>query len=239
MPDLPSTGWIMLESNPDVMTKWATAAGVDTSKARFHDVYGLDEDLLSLIPQPVKFVVVLFPNNQWLQERREEEDERVTKEGQHPIDPSVIWMPQTIHHACGTMAILHGFANSDVETMPESPLATFIAECRGKTPQQRAKLLEASPPFAKIHAEAVVSGQSAVPSVEEEMDLHYTCFASLSDPSRTGSSRLVELNGGRKGPVDRGECTDVLRDVAKYLKEHYLPNTSSAHFNVLVLAASE
>jgi len=96
MVDTQFKGWIMLESNPDVMNQWAKAAGLDTSNALFHDVYGLDDDLLSMIPHPVKAVIVLFPNNEWIQQKREEEDERILKEGQHTIDSSVIWMPQTV-----------------------------------------------------------------------------------------------------------------------------------------------
>lgn len=35
--------WLPLESNPEVMTEFASRIGLDTSKYAFHDVFGLDE----------------------------------------------------------------------------------------------------------------------------------------------------------------------------------------------------
>ncbi|KAF8233066.1 hypothetical protein L208DRAFT_1458704 [Tricholoma matsutake] len=40
---------------------------------------------------------------------------------------------------------------------------------------------------------------------------------SSSTTTKTGM-RLVELNGTRGGPIDRSECEDLLRDMAKYVK---------------------
>ena len=37
--------WIPLESNPEVLTKWAVAAGLVASQAHFEDIYGLDPDV--------------------------------------------------------------------------------------------------------------------------------------------------------------------------------------------------
>ena len=35
--------WLPLESNPDVLTDFTAALGLDVSKHAFHDVFGLDE----------------------------------------------------------------------------------------------------------------------------------------------------------------------------------------------------
>jgi ubiquitin carboxyl-terminal hydrolase L3 len=75
-----------------------------------------------------------------------------------------------------------------------------------KKPQERAKFLETTPLFANIHAEAASTGQSAVPT-DLDTDLHFSCFV---EANVDGVSHLVELDGRRAGPVDRGVCTDLL-----------------------------
>ncbi|KAJ7767487.1 hypothetical protein DFH07DRAFT_1011365, partial [Mycena maculata] len=54
--------------------------------------------------------------------------------------------------------------------------------------------------FADIHAQA---GQSAVPT-NLDTDLPFTCFVSRG-------KHIIELDGRRTGPIDRGECTDLLK----------------------------
>jgi len=118
-----------------------------------------------------------------------------------------------------------------VSFTPGSPLTKFIEECRGillsspllvpysdphlgKTPEERAKLLETTPLFEKIHESVASSGQSAVPQ-DLNTDLHFTCFvkapATEPDNGPTQRWRLIELDGGRIGPIDRGECNDLLK----------------------------
>jgi ubiquitin carboxyl-terminal hydrolase L3 len=97
--------------------------------------------------------------------------------------------------------------------------------CQGKTPEERAKLLATTTLFADIHAESAGTGQSA-PTVDT--DLHFTCFVEapdadfrkaakgegLSEDAKgdkvSSGMRLIELDGRRAGPVDHGECKDLL-----------------------------
>lgn len=37
--------WLPLESNPEVITEFASRIGLDTTKYAFHDVFGLDEEV--------------------------------------------------------------------------------------------------------------------------------------------------------------------------------------------------
>lgn len=124
-----------------------------------------------------------------------------------------------------------------------SPLSKFIYQCRGKSytearfticliridknPLERARILETTPLFTKIHAELAASGQTAVPS-NLDTDLHFICFVEAPEADfREGTRgtapahgsenaeentgmRLVELDGDRFGPIDRGECKDLL-----------------------------
>ena len=96
--------------------------------------------------------------------------------------------------------------------------------CVGKTPEERAELLETTPLFASIHAETANTGQTAPTA---ETNFHFTCFvqapeqdfrkvarqeavseSAMAEP--TSGMRLIELDGRRRGPIDRGECTDLL-----------------------------
>lgn len=86
---------------------------------------------------------------------------------------------------------------------------------KDKTPVERANLLETTPLFADIHAEAASSGQTSVPT-DLDTDLHFTCFVKAPEAGARATEtpankmRLIELDGGRIGPIDRGECKDLL-----------------------------
>ena len=49
-----------------------------------------------MVPQPVKAVVLLFPISKEYEEKRKAEDARIAKEGQHPIDNTIVWIKQTV-----------------------------------------------------------------------------------------------------------------------------------------------
>ncbi|KAG6856669.1 hypothetical protein H0H87_002046 [Tephrocybe sp. NHM501043] len=224
-----------------VLNSWSNKAGLVLSQARFHDVFGLDPDLLSFVPRPAKAVVLLFPITEPLESKRKMEDEKKA-EGQPLVDPTVFWIKQTISNACGTIGLLHALTNSNVTFAPESAIAQFINQCKDKTPEERAKLLETTPLFANIHAEAASSGQTEVPT-DLDTDLHFTCFVrapAVRGPGSPGGYRIIELDGRREGPVDRGECgPDFLESVAQTVKDHYLANTTSVQFNMLALGPGE
>lgn len=236
--------WIPLESNPDVLNAWAQKAGLVESQDQFVDVYGLDPELLAMVPQPVKAVILLFPITDSVDARAKQEDERIETEGQRPVDPTIFWIKQTIGNACGTIGLLHALANTNVTLAPDSPLALFIEECKDKTPEERARILETTPLFASIHSEVASAGQTATPSADERVNLHFTCFVHAPNPPRSDIvsqdlPRLLELDGRRIGPIDRGESAHLLEDVAKYVQEVYLAQTTSMHFSMMALAPAE
>lgn len=81
-------------------------------------------------------------------------------------------------------------------------------------PAQRARLIETTPALATAHATAAAQGDSAAPSASEDVDLHYVCFV------RGDDGTLWELDGRRKGPLNRGKLghdEDVLSEKALVL----------------------
>jgi len=223
------------------LTQWAHSAGLVKADAEFEDIYGLDDDLLNLVAKPVKAVILLFPIRGKLEELRQEEEKNLKEAGQVPIDPTVFWIKQTISNACGTMGLLHALINAEVVFEPRSPIAQFIDACAEKTPLERAQFLESTDIFTNIHAGVAAGGQTTVPD-NLDTDLHFTCFVQAPEASAreaeiaTGSRRLIELDGGRAGPVDRGESTDLLKDVAKYVREQIIPKAPSLEFSMIALA---
>ncbi|KAG7093862.1 hypothetical protein E1B28_007500 [Marasmius oreades] len=217
MSDSTSSGrWIPLECNPEVLNSWANNAGLEPKAFQFNDVYGFDEELLAMVPKPVKAVLLLFPISEPLEMKRKEEDEKIHEStvGGHRKD--IVWIKQT----------------SKVSLKPGSPLDQFVQVCRDKSPADRAQLLETTPLFANIHAVAAGTGQSAVPT-NLDTDLHFTCFVASSGEAGT---RIWELDGRRKGPVDRGLVNaEFLKDVANMIKETYVAQSSSIQFGMVAL----
>jgi len=236
--------WIPLESNPVGFNAWASKAGLITTQDEFGDIYGLDDELLAMVPQPVKAVILLFPLTEDFKKKRDTRyAQRLEKVGKGHIDPTIIWIKQTIGNACGTMAMLHALANSPVDLEPESPIAQFIDLSKTKTPLERAKLVENTLLFKNIHAETAVTGQTAPPE-NLNVDLHFTCFVEAPDASvRTStrgeySKRLIELDGSRDGPVDHGLVDDFLKGVAKVVKEDFIDGSESLEFTLMYLGPS-
>ena len=56
--------WLPIESNPEVMNKFLHNCGLPADKWAITDVYGLDEALLAMLPQPVLSLMLLFPINE-------------------------------------------------------------------------------------------------------------------------------------------------------------------------------
>lgn len=52
--------------------------------------------LLAFVPQPVKAVIVLFPITPKFEEKKKEEDEKLKSNSLLPVDPTIIWIKQTV-----------------------------------------------------------------------------------------------------------------------------------------------
>ncbi|KAI8816418.1 uncharacterized protein EV422DRAFT_545935 [Fimicolochytrium jonesii] len=226
-----STSWIPLESNPQVMNTYTNKLGV-TSKWAFTDVWGLDEELLQFIPRPVLAVVLLFPITEKYEDHRRSEEAQIKERGQ-TVSKNVYFIRQTIGNACGTIGLLHALANN-VENfeLGDGPLKRILDETLPKSPDDRAKVLEGSNELAAVHEESSQAGQTAAPSRDQDVDLHFICFVRKD-------GHLYELDGRKPFPINHGPSDDVLKDSVKIVQQFMGRDPDNLNFTVIALAPAQ
>lgn len=126
------TSWVPLEANPELFGAWSAQLGLDTQQSTFHDIFGLDEELLAMVPQPVHAVLCLLPLTPNVEARHRTEDAAYTRP-QGAED--VLWFQQTVRrctltqigNACGTIGLLHAIANSPAQEAIQTVAARATA----------------------------------------------------------------------------------------------------------------
>ncbi|KAF3040168.1 hypothetical protein E8E11_002380 [Didymella keratinophila] len=203
---MPKKMFTVLENNPEVMNHLARAFGMD-DKLSFYDIYSLtDPDLLAFIPRPVYALLVIIPlTPTWDEARTTEDADKGDHTGKGDDEP-VIWFKQTIGNACGSIGLVHSLLNSGASEhiVHGSTLDQIRKDALPKGMAERAKVLEDSDAFEKAHAEAAKMGDTKAPVTTDEYHLgqHFVSFVKAKD------GHLWELEGGRKGPLDRGLLKD-------------------------------
>ncbi|KAG0341361.1 Ubiquitin carboxyl-terminal hydrolase isozyme L3 [Podila horticola] len=133
--------WLPLESNPEYVRDLGVPA-----PWRYADVMGLDEELLAFVPQPVHALILLFPITPKYETYVKQEKERIDKQGQ-TVSSNIVFYPQTIANACGTMGVLHSIANSwahggHLKLDDGGIMKKFLEKTVALTPAERATALE-------------------------------------------------------------------------------------------------
>jgi hypothetical protein len=123
----------------------------------------------------------------------------------------VVWFRQTIRNACGLIGLLHCVCSgpaADTVTS-ESDLDRLLKAVVPLKPAERADLLYESKVLESAHQSAAVKGDTGAPGAEVRLGLHYVAFV------KGRYDHLWELDGGRKGPLDKGllgKSDDVLSE---------------------------
>lgn len=216
-----------------------------SSSLQYHDVFSIDDpDLLAFVPRPAYALLLVFPVSATYEKFRHEEDAEKVEYAGSGDGEDVMWYKQTIGNACGLIGLLHSVSNGSARghLRSGSTLDRFITNAVPLNPAERARLLEETEALELAHQEAAVSGDSAAPNAEDSVDLHYVCFVKSEK-----NGHLYELDGRRKGPLDRGALgpnEDVLsptaleKGVRAFLKREESAGGGELRFSLVVLAES-
>lgn len=122
-----------------------------------------------------------------------------------------------------------------ISAAKNTPLSDLINSATPLPPSERARLIESSPTIAEAHATAAVQGATVAPDASADIDLHFVTFV------KTAQNNLWELDGRRKGPLNRGEldeADDVLSEKALELgvKRFLKGAGEDLRFSLLALA---
>lgn len=225
-----SPRWLPLESNPEVMSKFLTCLGMKPTW-QFGDVYGLDPELLMMVPRPVCAVLLLFPITEKYEAFKKEEEERLKTEKQDNSD--VYFIKQTIGNACGTIGIIHVVANNlkHLEFESDSPLKTFLEKTSKMTPEERATFLENDESIRVMHESSAQEGQTEAPSADERVNLHFISFVNVG-------GQLYELDGRKPFPIVHGKTSEetFLEDAVEVCKIFMARDPDEVCFTIIALS---
>lgn len=217
--------WLPLEANPDVMNQFLWGLGLPEDEAECYDVYGLDEELLEMVPRPVLAVLFLYPITPQSEEERILQDS-VKKEH----NDRVYFMKQTVGNACGTIGLLHAVGNltSEIKFLEGSFLDRFYKSTAAMDPLERAAFLEKDREMEVAHSVAATAGET---EASDNVDTHFICFACVD-------GQLYELDGRKSAPISHGPSSpsSLLLDAAKAIQGMIQKNPDSMNFNVIAIS---
>ncbi|KAG5592794.1 hypothetical protein H5410_043308 [Solanum commersonii] len=228
--------WLPLEANPDVMNQFLWSRGVPPDEVECYDVYGLDEELLEMVPKPVLAVLFLYPLTS------QSEAERVQQDSETKVqDPTstIYFMKQTVGNACGTIGLLHAIGNitSEIKLDEGSFLDKFFKSTACMDPMERISMrikcsvlhsLKVIEIIEVAHSVAATAGDTEVPV---NVDTHFICFTCVD-------GQLYELDGRKSRPISHGASTpsSLLQDAAKVIQKMMQKNPDTMNFNVIAIS---
>nr|CAD7406823.1 unnamed protein product [Timema cristinae] len=224
--------WIPLESNPDVMNKFLHNLGVP-AKWQLVDVYGLDADILAVVPRPVLAVLLLFPWSVKFTDFNATKEDGTEKD--QTVSDKVYFLKQVISNACGTIALIHSVANNtDKIQLGDGHLKQFIDDTVQMNPEERGEyLLSKAGGIITAHKEVALEGQTEAPDENEPVFFHFVAFV-----EKEGS--LYELDGRKSSPINHGSTSPdtLLEDAAEVCKKYIEHDPENLRFTVVALTAA-
>jgi len=225
--------WLPLESNPDVMNKFLYNLGVP-NKWQIVDVYGLDPDLLAVVPRPVLALLLLFPTSEKYEQHRAAQEAEIKEKGQK-VSPNVFYMKQLVQNACGTVALIHSVANNtDKINLGDGMLKQFLDDSQPLSPEERGEMLQKNEGVIDAHKVLAQEGQTEAPDPSEPVNFHFIAFVCKD-------GNLYELDGRKSFPINHGPTSpeSILEDGVRVIREYMSRDPDDIRFTVTALTAVE
>ena len=238
--------WFPLENNPEVMADYVRRMGADGGSFDITDVLGFDEELLALVPQPVKAVMLLYPISSEIDASAQAAAVASKESAAEAIKSGLWYTHQTVGNACGTIALIHASINAILQgqmTLVEESndvnsktvwLRELLQATAEMTPAERARFIEESTDLEALHVSAADQGQSRQEALDADIDLHFVTFVSHN-------GKLWELDGRATGPILRSErCPPdaLLEESAKAIKQYITAVAEKNPTNAMMFAAT-
>mmetsp|Transcript_92184 Transcript_92184/g.264204 ORF Transcript_92184/g.264204 Transcript_92184/m.264204 type:complete len:257 (-) Transcript_92184:70-840(-) len=222
--------WVPLESNPEVLNGFAWKVGLPKTWG-FVDMYGLDPELLAMVPPGCCAVTLLSQCSPAIAKFKEGQRKRIEVEGQK-ISPDLVYLKQYVGNACGTIACIHSLANSaELVGLPSSShLGRYLASIAGKSPESAGEMLAEAADLHQASEACAVGGQTSAPAATARVDHHFIAFV-----ERGGC--IYELDGCKAFAVNHGPVKgDFLSSVAQVVKANFVdPDPDNVHLNMMAL----
>lgn len=124
---------------------------------------------------------------------------------------------------------------TDSPIEPGSVLDTLFSITAPMNPAQAAMVLETSKELEAAYDSVAKQGSTVAPPAEDEVNHHYICFVKSPD-----TGHLFELDGDRKGPVDRGvidedQRVDLGPKSLELVREYIKMGEGDANFSLMAL----
>jgi len=241
--DSPVGSWLPLESSPEVLNPFVHRLGLPEDW-NFCDVFGLDDELLAMVPQPCVALCLLYPSDGISQPRREAQAQQ--RESQPPPPESLFFtmQPDGIGNACGTIACMHAAAAVGVYSLNEGPLKAFINGTAGIDAAARGLALLQAKDLQELSDETAAAGTTEGAGTDDAQGQHFITFVRCGDLLYECDGRNFDKSaqGAVAYPYCHGATTEssFLADAATIIRTDVMQrNPNAINFNITALCKGD
>lgn len=191
--------WPAIESNPDSFNELTHRLGLP-EPWHWTDVFGLDSELLEMVPQPVAAVTLVYPSNSV-----PILDFKAIQRAGRQCPPGPFYMHQRVRNACGTVAAVHAIANcTDLfQFPPDCAIQDFVSHTADHDFSERGAAFAGASQVKAAHDACLscVHNQTVSPEAGSDIAEHFCAFVMVDN-------QLYELDGSlERQPLHHGPTT--------------------------------
>jgi len=234
--------WLPLESSPDILNPFIRKLGLPEPWG-FADVFGLDEELLVMVPPGCVALCLLYPSTNISGVRRADQKAAIEAGAQPPAPDNLFFCMQHdgIGNACGTIACIHAVVNGvGVSELTDGPLKNFVASTAGMSASDRGKALLTATELQEMSDATAASGETEGAGTDDAQGQHFIAFVNAGGMLYECDGRNFDkaADGSVAMPYCHGATSDdtFLSDAAKVIREDVMArDPSSINFNIVAL----